>query len=99
MHGLLGGSFSCNVDFGSFYEENKSRYSSGLLTFLVGYITTRLWQSNAVTPGFNTCDTSCERGDTNCGCTCNIDPMSMGADEVQLSVLIFCGLMLRVDEV
>lgn len=90
MHGLLGGSFNCNVDFKSFYEKNKSKYSPGLLTFLLSYVTTTLWPDNAVTPGYNTCDTSCERGDTDCGCTCNVDAMSMTADEVQfVTVLLF----------
>ena len=85
MHGLLGGSFGCNVDFDSFYEKNKSRYSRGLLTFLLSYVTTNLWVYNGATPGFNTCDKSCERGDTGCGCTCNIDAMVMSADQVQFT--------------
>ena len=82
MHGLLGGAFNCNVDFQRFHEENAAMYSAGLLTFVLDFMTTHFWPDNSFMPNNNTCDTVCEKGDTDCGCTCNIDAMSISATKV-----------------
>ncbi|CAN0470797.1 unnamed protein product, partial [Laminaria digitata] len=82
IHGLLGGAFHCNVDMQEFSDEHP-QYSPGLLTFLLEFMTVNFWPSNAFMPEFNECDAECGRGQTEpCGCTCNVDALSMSDDEV-----------------
>lgn len=82
MHGLLGGAFNCNIDFGAFQKEYSEKYSVELLTFVLEFLTTNFWPDNGFMPDYNSCEMDCERGNADCGCTCNIDAMSISADEV-----------------
>lgn len=92
MHGLLGGAFNCNVDFDEFQKQYSSKYSVELLTFVLEYLTTNFWPENGFMPEYNICDTDCEKGDADCGCTCNIDAMSISADKVRFTH-VFCKLI------
>lgn len=82
MHGLLGGAFKCNVDMHEFHKDHPE-YTTGLLTFVIEYLTTKFWPNNAfMPPGSNTCDTECVSGQDPCGCTCSVDAMALSEDEV-----------------
>ncbi|CAM9782570.1 unnamed protein product [Ectocarpus sp. 12 AP-2014] len=82
MHGLLGGAFKCNVDMHEFHEDHPE-YTTGLLTFVVEYLTTKFWpNNNFMPPGSNTCDTECVSGQEPCGCTCSVDAMALSEDEI-----------------
>lgn len=85
MHGLLGGAFDCNINFGAFQDEHPE-YSTGLLTFLLEYMTTNYWPDNSFMPDYNRCDTSCDKDSPErCGCTCLIDADSIAETEVSSS--------------
>lgn len=56
-------------------------YSRPLLTFTLEYLLANKWPGNSLMRDYNTCDTSCEVGES-CGCTCTIDPFTMDDDEV-----------------
>lgn len=82
LHGLLGGAFNCNTDMQKFHEDHPD-YSLGLLSFVLEYLTFTYWPGNSFLPEFNTCDTHCEKGQTErCGCTCLIDAFDLSEDEV-----------------
>ena len=82
MHGLLGGSFKCNVDMKRFQNEHPE-YSPGMLTFLLEDLTANYWPSNSLMPDYNVCDTECKIDQAEpCGCTCTVDPLTLSDNMV-----------------
>eukprot|EP00752_Nemacystus_decipiens_P007682 g6866.t2 len=79
-HGMIGGSFACNTDMGEFHGAHPE-YGSGLLSFVLEYITVHRWPSNFMTD-YNRCDMACDLGDEDCGCVCNTDIDDWTDDEV-----------------
>lgn len=84
---MIGGSFACNTDMGEFHGAHPE-YGSGLLSFVLEYITVHRWPSNFMTD-YNKCDMSCDLGDEDCGCTCNTDIDDWTDDEVLLIPLTY----------
>ncbi len=84
IHGLLGGAFDCGVDMQQFQREHPE-LGPGLLTFVVGFLTSKYWPRNEFLPESNKCDEECTRGQAEpCGCTCSIDALSISEDEVRV---------------
>lgn len=71
------------------FQAENPQFKSGLLTFTLEFLLANKWPSNSLMKGYNDCDTSCVRGQTEpCGCTCTLDPFTWSDDEVSY-VLIF----------
>lgn len=83
LHGLLGGGFDCNTDMKAFAAQHPE-YGLSLLSFVLEYMTFNYWPMNGFISSANTCDISCDRGQTEpCGCTCNIDAFAISDQEVK----------------
>lgn len=94
IHGLLGGAFHCSVDMNEFHNQHAEKYSPGLLTFILEYMTANEWPSNSFMPDDNDCDSDCVRGQgESCGCTCRVDAFSLSEDEV-ITMTIFESIAL-----
>lgn len=65
------------------FQAENPKYSTGLLTFTLGFLLANKWPSNSLMMDYNECDKSCVHGQAEpCGCTCTVDPFEWSDDEV-----------------